>query len=270
MITKYNYFVKLRFSIQKRYTGSMTNQTRKSLALLVVLVAVLIVGILVFKPQRSAIIQQQPQAVDTAVDEQIIADTTENWIIDVKYPQFVGVSQEFNDSIKRAATLDIESFKKGAIADRQARLDTAMTPEERADILANPWQYGYQAEYTIIQNNDRYISVLMHQSGFNGGAHGYDVIHTFNYDRAQDKIMALADMYPNDPDYLASLSKIAREQLQVKLGEYYAADMAEPGTEPTAENFNAFTFTDGKITIYFQQYQVGPYAVGQQTVEIDR
>lgn len=250
----------------------MTQQTRRSFILLAVLIVVLIVGILVFKPQRGGLIptpQQYP--VDTTATEQIVADTTENWIIDVKYPQFVGVSQEFNDSIKRAATLDIEDFKKGAIADRQARLDTATTPEERADILANPWQYGYQAEYTIIQNNDRYISVLMHQSGFNGGAHGYDVIHTFNYDRQAQKEMTLADFYPNDPNYLQSLSQISLVQLRTKLGEdWYVDDMAQEGTRPTIENFSQFTFTDDMITIHFQQYQVGPYAIGQQTVEIQR
>jgi hypothetical protein len=46
--------------------------------------------------------------------------------------------------------------------------------------------------------------------------------------------------------------------------------MISDGTAPDADNFGTFTFTPNTITIYFQQYQVGPYSIGMPTVTIPR
>jgi heme/copper-type cytochrome/quinol oxidase subunit 2 len=248
----------------------MTRKTLTSIFLVLVFIAAIIWATIAVKKhpiQQIPVDQPKIAAIETPV---VINEETSQYLIEVEYPQFSDVSQEFNDSIKRAATLDIEDFKKNTVIDQQARLDTATTPEDRAYLLANPWQYGYQANYTVVQNNDLYISVLMHQSGFNGGAHGYDIIHTFNYDRTQDQIMTIADMFPNNPNYLETLSKTARAKLKIAYADYYTDEMAIPGTEPDELNFSQFTFVRDMVTIYFQQYQVGPYVIGQPTIEVPR
>jgi hypothetical protein len=253
----------------------MKRETIKSILIVVLFIGILIVGGFYFGKHGNhpaGFIQQQ---VLPGLTQKSIQEETDLYTIDVKYPEFTNVSAEFNDAIRMAAIGGIEEFKETARADYDVRLGYASTPEEAEAIKNNPWKYYYNAEYEIIQLNENYISVRAHQGGFTGGAHGYDVIHTFNYDVNAQKTMALSDFYPNDPNYLATLSEISRTQLRDKLGEWVSEDFLLPGTEPILENFSEFTFTNpdlsnGKstITIYFQQYQVGPYAIGQQTVEI--
>lgn len=254
----------------------MTRETTKSLVIVGLLIVILVGGATITH-QRGGLPQQQiPQATEVPVlTEQSVQEETNLYVIDVKYPQYSSVSAEFNEKIKQAAIGYIDEFKAAATSDRQARLDTASTPEERADIINNLWKYGYGVQYTAVQTNDRYISLIMRQNGFEGGAHGYDIIRTYNYDVQNQKELTLSDMFPNDPNYLQTLSQTSRQQLRAKLEDGYSVDMAEDGTQPKPENFESFTFTNpslnsgnSTITIYFQQYQVGPYAIGQQTIEI--
>ena len=46
--------------------------------------------------------------------------------------------------------------------------------------------------------------------------------------------------------------------------------MIEDGTQPKEENFSVFTFTPTTVTLYFGQYQVGPYVLGMPEVELSR
>lgn len=256
----------------------MTRETTKSLIIVGLLIVILVGGAIITHKRGGLPHQQIPQVTEAPVlTEQSVQEETDLYVIDVKYPEYSGVSAEFNAKIKQAAIGYIDEFKAAATADRQARLDTASTPAERTDIINNPWKYGYGVGYTPVQTNEQYVSLLMHQNGFEGGAHGYDVIHTFNYDVPNQKELTLADMFPNDSNYLQTLSTTSREQLKAKLGEWYSEEMLIEGTTPTLENFSEFTFTNpdlnsgqSMITIYFQQYQVGPYAIGQQTVEIPK
>ena len=45
-------------------------------------------------------------------------------------------------------------------------------------------------------------------------------------------------------------------------------DMLRSGTAPEAENFSSFALTPEGIRIFFQPYQVAPWAAGSQVVDI--
>ena len=48
----------------------------------------------------------------------------------------------------------------------------------------------------------------------------------------------------------------------------YNDDMLRSGTAPEAENFSSFALTPEGIRIFFQPYQVAPWAAGPQVVDI--
>ncbi|MEK7569452.1 MAG: DUF3298 and DUF4163 domain-containing protein [Patescibacteria group bacterium] len=180
---------------------------------------------------------------------------------DVAYPTFKNASVEFNQKIEDLVMSAVAEHKKIAEDTWRAQAETGGTPEEK---------FQFYASWTPVQVNDNYISVLLREGGYTGGAHGYEMLTSFNFDVMGEKEIVLSDLFPGDPNYLKAISEFARKELRRQLKENLNEDMLLPGTEPRDENFSVFSFTPGSLTFYFQQYQVAPYAAGQSKVTMPR
>ncbi len=102
---------------------------------------------------------------------------------------------------------------------------------------------------------------------FTGGAHGLTTILTSIYDyKTTNKIEPLA-MFKNRQKAIELMSEISRQRLPEQI-DLYNKEMLMDGTEPVAENFSSFVPTKDGIKLFFQAYQVAPYASGIQTLEI--
>jgi hypothetical protein len=138
----------------------------------------------------------------------------------------------------------------------------------------------FSVRYTVVRNDEKYVSIVMNVAGYTGGAHGYDVVHTFTFDREKKREITINDLYT--PEGLARLANEIRPTLITQLAT--AANMPESdidsgwlqeGTDPTKpENFAAFTLASlnnapgESITFYFQQYQVAAYVFGIPEVTV--
>jgi hypothetical protein len=205
---------------------------------------------------------------------------------EVKYPYFKNADLSFNLSIENFLKEQMENDRLVAKENWQARYDL-QTSEDRIPEVPQPEdKFYFSSDYTVIQSNSKYISFLLNYGAFTGGAHGYEVKKSYNYDLENSCEIKLADMYKNNPDYLEKLSEISRKTLKEQYAvvsdeerensdplaiESYLENInssIDSGTEPLEDNFNIFTFTKDGIKIYFAQYQVGPYVMGMPEVEI--
>ena len=94
------------------------------------------------------------------------------------------------------------------------------------------------------------------------------------YEVSAQKDLTLVDLIHGSYPYDATsrLSRVALEKQLAKDSGQQESDVrewVEPGTTPDSTNFT-FTFTDDTVKLYFQEYQVGPYAIGPQSVELKR
>lgn len=272
---------------------------KKNLILVIFLLAVLVILGVIFKgPKVKEETQVNGTQNITQVEGLIVADSYETKTLtisdpyvtfDVKYPYFKNADANFNSNIENLLKAKIEDHKKASKEYWQARYDTQTKGENFPKVPATDADKLYfSSDFTIVQSNSSYISFVLRYSGFSGGAHGYEINTSFNYDVKNQKLIELKDLFPNDSQYLTSLSNQSREFLMKEfatvseddkknstpeaLKEYVdnIVSMINSGTEPSVENFSVFTFTGDKIKIYFAQYQVGPYAFGMPEVEIDR
>ena len=106
-----------------------------------------------------------------------------------------------------------------------------------------------------------------------GAAHPYHSIAVYVYDYQQKKLVTATDFFKKDSNYLSLLSKLSQEDLltQSKIGDMgfmYDKEMVETGTSPTKENFSKLLPMKDGLVIYFDEYQVAPYAAGPQQVVI--
>lgn len=210
--------------------------------------------------------------------------------INVQIPQFRNASSAFNGKIEKIITDIITEHKQETKENWQARLETQGPDENLPETPQDPANrmFLYSNFDLPEQNNNSYISVLMRYGGYTGGAHAYEEVVAFNYDVKNRREVELAELFPNDTEYLTTISNFTREVLIKRFSENigddfsskaqkdsYIKNVIEPmvldGTDPgKPENFANFTFTDKQITFHFSQYQVGPYVWGQQDVVMPR
>ncbi len=185
--------------------------------------------------------------------------------VSISYPQFSGVKRSFNKDIKRTIETALAEFKKSAGETEEIR----KTPAGKG---MPEYEYTFLATWTPSELSPERISFVLHTAYFTGGAHGGQDMYTFNYDLDKKRSITLDDIFGSVPNYLSRISEFAlndlRTELRSAMGDGKPDEtMLISGTVPTADNFKHFTLgSDETITFYFPQYQVAPYAAGEQSV----
>lgn len=98
-----------------------------------------------------------------------------------------------------------------------------------------------------------------------GGAHGSLVLTSCNYDRLTGKRIGLEDLFRRPDKALELFSILACGEL---LDRGMPPDMVRAGTSPQASNFRTFLLAEKGLTLYFEPYQVAPWAQGAVKVYV--
>lgn len=267
-------------------------QHKKAYIIKAIIIVVLFSGCLFFlwreRLNRPEVNGAVPVGEESTLVVKTVNESTEYTNIDAQIPQFTKASKAFNQKIETSIRERITEHKKETEENWQARIDTQGPEGDLPKIPTGDGDkmYFYAKFDAPEQNNSEYISVLTRFGGYTGGAHPYEEVVVYNYDVKNKKEMVLADLFPNDPNYLTKISEISRNILINRFTESFGGDFdtltekevyikenLEPmlfdGTNPTKpENFSNFTFNKNKLIIHFGQYQVAPYVAGLQDVEI--
>lgn len=190
-------------------------------------------------------------------------------------PQFSQTSDEFNKKISDAISADIDNFNKNASVNYDDNLKIYGSEFQETFVYGDGSPYYYfNVKPTVVQSNENYVSVVVREELYAGGAHPAHNIVSYNYDVKNNEELAVTDF-----SSLQDLSNQARDILTKKFlndaNETVLDDnlkqMLYDGTDVSRlENFNTFTFTPTDLTIYFGEYQVAPYVFGEQEVTIPR
>ena len=182
--------------------------------------------------------------------------------ISIEYPQFSGVKKDFNKRIQVTVEESLQKFK-----DEVQEVEAGKKSEEGKNGAA----YTFTTSWSPEQLSPRMISFVLHTVYFTGGAHGGHDIYTFNYDGKIKKEITLDAIFNSVPNYLNRISDFVANDLKDQLnvsseGERFDESVLVSGTAPLAKNFTRFTLGTDSITFHFPEYQVAPYAAGEQKV----
>lgn len=128
--------------------------------------------------------------------------------------------------------------------------------------------YELKATYTITRPSDAALTVAWEVSSYTGGAHGNLDIITNTYDVKTGKTVDLYDLFKDLDTALNEMSSYSYKKLAENTEDMSNEDMLRGGTTPDADNFSSFALTPAGIRIFFQPYQVAPWAAGKQIVDI--
>ncbi len=101
-----------------------------------------------------------------------------------------------------------------------------------------------------------------------GAAHGATTVVTGVFDLGSGRRLTLDDILAPGAGHLDRLSALTRAALKDQLDDPSLAASIDDGTAPVEASFAAWTLTAEALVIDFQEYQVGPYVIGRQQVEI--
>ena len=246
-------------------------KTSELIIAFVLIVAAGFVGWQLHMPKQEAM-EQTSNSPDNAAPMSVsyIHQTDSFYNVQVEYPQFNNADAAFNKKISDLITGKIASFKQDAKANYDARKATA-TPDN--PVPDNPTQpFDFIGSWEPAQINNNYISFVVHLYYFTGGAHGVNEVYAFNYDLKNQKEISIMDFLNSSQDELDKFAQLASQSVSTQLQssgmqiDDFMQQMIDAGTKATVDNYKNFTFNDNSITVYFQQYQVAPGAVGEQDV----
>ena len=232
-------------------------------------------------PQPSTQSAESPEQVVPLEDEAVpelkdSVETDPRYIIGISYPP------EANRYPGLAAAL----HRYTQVA-REELMESVEARGDGSDAAGLP--YDLSLDYRTVVSTPSLLAIAADGSMFTGGAHGALLVERFVWLPAQDKALAIGDLFP-DAKAWRDISRYVREQLHAALSQRVDADELEPaerdrlvrtsgrmideGSGPEEENFSRYEpvmGADGRIhalRFVFPPYQVGPYSDGIQTVEV--
>lgn len=163
------------------------------------------------------------------LDNPTTAETVVGWIGEAR-SQFLALAAEYWDAFTFAYSLDI-SYEETTLAE-QTR------------------------------------SVVFTISEYTGGAHPNSYFQTYTVDVSTGELLTLADVFRDVDTGLLAVSGLAAQAILSDMGEMADAQWVTDGTAPEPVNFQHWVLADNALRVFFPPYQVGPYAMGPQVVDI--
>lgn len=183
----------------------------------------------------------------------------------IKYPKFEDYSL-LNKVVKNSVENYFNSFNKFAKSDWEE-----LNKVRAIDNIATP-PFDYNVSFEVSETK-KYISVLLRTYINNGGAHGSTTLISYNFDKAENRLVNIVEA--TGLSY-KDLSKYCNAMIKSRLIKTNSLGSAEKeieewvneGTFPTPDNYEIFMMYDNYVKVFFEEYSVAPYALGEQTVDV--
>lgn len=125
--------------------------------------------------------------------------------------------------------------------------------------------YLGDTDYYVYENHDNILSITVLYCQYTGGAHGIYNKKPYNIDLKTGKDIALKDVFKPGVNYKDIVNKEIKKQIDLKNKEKDAIQIK--GFNGISENQD-FYMNNGQIVVYFQPYDIAPYAAGIQEFSI--
>ncbi len=197
----------------------------------------------------STSLQESPVTIST----EEIKDSKDNLELTLKLPSLNGMKDE-------TLQQDINNRFRSTFKQRQTEM---MAEREEMEKEAEQYQFelnpfALATDYMVTYNNHGLLSLYIDQYEYTGGAHGMTYRRPYNIDLKDGSDIKLADVFKPDSNYKVVIDKAIQAEIAKNPEGYFESEMGFQGIGD--DQF--FTLQPGGITIYFQLYDIAPYAFG--------
>ncbi|MCC0641005.1 MULTISPECIES: DUF3298 and DUF4163 domain-containing protein [unclassified Clostridioides] len=165
------------------------------------------------------------------------------------------VERSTNDRIKN----DIFEFYNKSY--KEAKQYFKDNPDEENKFVAN-------VDFELKKNTDSALSIKVRYYTYSGGAHGYYQDIAYNVDMRTGKFLELMDLFKDNTKY----KEVIDEEIKQQITDLEKKDKENVGIynfKGIKENQN-FYLQDDNLVIYFDLYDITPYAAGIPEFSINK
>lgn len=210
---------------------------------------------------RNKIKMIQTSNIIANIDTQTITknDKYINSVINI--PIIITDNKEISKNINDEITNNIMKFFNES--QKQAKEYYEGLPEAENKFVAN-------VDFDIKKNSDNILSILVSYYKYAGGAHGEYENIAYNIDMRNGKFISLKTLFKEDVDY----KNVINDEIRRQIEELIKSDEQNKGVyEFKSINDNQkFYIQDDNLVIYFDLYEIAPYAAGipEFVINIDK
>lgn len=178
-------------------------------------------------------------------------EETDNMKILVYYP--CTTYQSLNDNITENLEKIVNDFKYNV-----QNINEEISRKCELSINFDSYEYNDYVSYAFYITED----ILK--------AHPSNYIMTINYDTKKDEIITIDTITESNADVLNKLSKYCYNEISKdqRMIEYGNLEQLKVGTAPDSNNFRNIVFTKTGLLVFFEKYSVGPYVLGEFSVNV--
>lgn len=204
-----------------------------------------------FSVFKNKIKMVQSSNIIANIDTQTITKNNKYINSVINIPIIITENKELSKSINDEITNNIMKFFNES--QQQAKDYYENIEEVENKFVAN-------VDYDIKKNSDDILSIMIINYKFAGGAHG-DYEHVvYNIDMKNGKFISLSDLFKKNIDYKTVINEEIRKQIE----ELIKTDKQNKGVyefEGISDK-QKFYIQDDNLVIYFDLYEIAPYAAG--------
>ena len=160
-------------------------------------------------------------------------------------------NSKVDDKVNQKIKEDILSFYQQSLKEAQSFLE---------DFELDESNFVADASFEVKKNTSNAISILVKYYKYSGGAHGYYEYIPYNIDLRSGNNLILKEIFKSDIDYKTIINKEIESQIK-ELGKK-EKDLDKVYDFYGIKENQKFYLEDGKIVVYFDLYDIAPYAAG--------
>lgn len=196
--------------------------------------------------------EENPIVISTKAE----ASETDTLKLTIQYPELKGL-----DNTEVQGKLNSLFARLAAEAkDRAYEVEKYIGQDEISRHIKAEAYFNYQVKY----NNNGMLSIVFMDYVYSGGAHGGTVQSSYTFDLKTGTEYQLKDLFPEGYDYVSLISNEVKRQL----AEMEMTVLLAPFDSIRADH--DFYLFGNSIIVYFQQYEILPYAYGIPEFSVDR
>ncbi|MDR1531883.1 MAG: DUF3298 domain-containing protein [Clostridiales bacterium] len=168
-------------------------------------------------------------------------------------PQFAGFGgKTFETSLNKTFS-DIFYDNEQNILDTYKEIS-----ESAADEI---YSYASDMVYSFQYGDNGTFAVLLDGYDYAGGAHGLETRSSYVIDQAASKLLSLADVFKPDADYKEILAKEMNKIRDTDSEDWEIVNEITANDLDSYDGYN-FYFSGSELVIYYNPYDIAPYARG--------
>lgn len=186
-----------------------------------------------------------------------IKDSNMHLNVDINIPIIEGIK---NKDIEKQINFNLENRSIEFLKDVKLLQKEYMEQSEKYGETTKAFEA--RSEFKICYNQNNILSMPIIYYQYTGGAHGIYFQKTFNFDTNLEKEMKIGDLFKEDFNYKKIINDKIAETIAKNENSFFKDRFK--GIDDSTD----FYLSQGELVIYFQLYDIAPYAFGMPEFKI--